>query len=424
MADDSSHYVRPDQLCIGLFIHLDLSWMDHPFTFGSFKIKNDEQIQTLRQLGLSKIRYSPAKSDVTPLALAATHTQIEINTEPPENSNQTQSAVNAKQQRIALLKQQRKAIEACEKDFIATAKMVKGLDRAIFSRPHESAAAGALLVNKMLDSLMTDKDIAIHLMSDHAGGDESYYHALNVAVLALMLGKELKLPREEIAKLGQAALFHDVGLKEVPDRILLKSEPLNNAEQTLYEQHCEWGATACKAAGLSDDIIQAVAQHHEFCNGTGYPHRLDHKSIHPLARILSLVDHFDALSNQTNLTESYTPHEALAMMFSQQRAKFDAIALNTFIRCMGVYPPGSIVMLSNENYALVVSVNSTRPLKPQVLVYIPGTPKEEAPILDLELETSLNISKSLKASQLPREALEYLSPRKRITYFFSPKEDD
>ena len=91
---------------------------------------------------------------------------------------------------------------------------------------------------------------------------------------------------------------------------------------------------------------------------------------------------------------------------------------------MGVYPPGSLVMLSNEAYALVVSVNSSRPLKPQVLVHVPGMPPEETPLIDLEQEADLNISKSLKPGQLPREAMECLNPRKRTPYFFAPKEDD
>lgn len=423
--EESIHYIRPEQLRIGLYVHLDLSWMDHPFTFSSFKIKKDSEIDTLRRLGLEKIRYSPAKSDFPPLA-PQTITAIApaAPSTTPDFDPADQAARDAKRERLMNLKQQRAAIERCEKDFLATAQTVRGLDRAIFSRPQESAAAGQRLVNKMLDSLMTDKDIAIHLMNDRAGGEDTYYHSLNVAVLALMLGKELKLSREEISTLGQAALFHDVGIIEIPDRILLKTEPLNRAEQTLYEQHCEWSVNACKKAGLSADIVTLVAQHHELCDGSGYPLRLRQNDIHPLARVLALVDHFDTLCNRPIPADSHTPHEALALMFSQQRTKFDALPLNTLIRCMGVYPPGSVVMLSNEAFAMVVSVNSTRPLKPQVLVHIPGTLPEEIPLIDLEKEPDLNISKSLKPGQLPRDALECLNPRKRMTYFFAPKDDD
>lgn len=425
-SEDMTYYVRPEQLCVGLFVHLDLSWMDHPFTFSSFKIKSPDQIETLQHLGLEKIRYSPTKSDQhplpkpveKPLASAAVNTQIAT------LSEAEQAAVDSKQQRLAQMKAQRAAIAACEKDFVSTARTVRGLDRAIFSRPRDSAQAGERLINKLVDSLMTDKDIALHLMNDRAGVEDLYFHSLNVTVLTLMLAKELKLSREDICALGLAALFHDVGRIEIPDRILLKTDPLNRSEQALYEQHAEWSASAAQKAGLSSDIFTAIAQHHELSDGSGYPKKLRQDVIHPLARTLALANYFDELCNRTSLEDSYTPHEALALIFSQQRSKFDTQALNVFIRCMGIYPPGSLVMLSNETYAMVVSVNSSRPLKPQVLVYMPGVPSDEAPLIDLEKEHDLNISKSLKSAQLPREALECLNPRKRVTYFFAPKDND
>ncbi len=424
--EEMTHYIRPEQLCVGLYIHLDLSWMDHPFTFSSFKIQNENQIATLRRLGLEKIRYSPVKSDQAPAPAPTAPTErVETATTPTtESIPADETAREAKRVRMQQLKAQRAAIEKCEKDFLSAAQTVRGLDRAIFSRPRESAAAGARLIGRMTDSLLTDRDIAIHLMNDRAGGCDVYHHALNVAVLALVLGKELKLSREEISTLGQAALFHDVGLCEIPDRIRLKTEALTRAEQSLFEQHCEWSVEACRKAELSRDVLTLISQHHELCDGSGYPKKLRQQDIHPLARTLALVDQFDTLCNGLQQGVAHTPHEALALMFSQLRNKFDSQPLNTFIRCMGVYPPGSLVMLSNEAYALVVSVNSSRPLKPQVLVHVPGMPPEETPLIDLEQEADLNISKSLKPGQLPREAMECLNPRKRTPYFFAPKEDD
>ncbi|MDP1704298.1 MAG: HD-GYP domain-containing protein, partial [Sulfurimicrobium sp.] len=92
--------------------------------------------------------------------------------------------------------------------------------------------------------------------------------------------------------------------------------------------------------------------------------------------------------------------------------------------CLGVYPPGSIVQLSNEMLGMVVSVNSAKPLKPNVLVYDPDIPKDEAVIVSLEREAELNISKSLRPGQLPREVYQYLDPRKRVTYYFDPKKQN
>ena len=90
---------------------------------------------------------------------------------------------------------------------------------------------------------------------------------------------------------------------------------------------------------------------------------------------------------------------------------------------MGIYPPGSIVQLSDERYALVVSVNSARPIKPKVIIHDPQVPREDALMINLENETQIGIRRSLKPIQLPKAAYDYLSPRKRLCYFFERASD-
>jgi hypothetical protein len=100
------------------------------------------------------------------------------------------------------------------------------------------------------------------------------------------------------------------------------------------------------------------------------------------------------------------------------KTRFDGVALSAFIRMMGVYPPGSVVQLVDDRYAIVVSVNSSRPLKPRVVVYDPSVSRHEALILDLEKMPNIGIRRSLKPAGLPRDAMDYLSPRLRVCYFF------
>jgi hypothetical protein len=105
-------------------------------------------------------------------------------------------------------------------------------------------------------------------------------------------------------------------------------------------------------------------------------------------------------------------------MFAQQKARFDGVVLSAFIRMMGIYPPGSVVQLNDDRFALVVSVNSNRPLKPQVVIHQPEIPRDEALVVDLETIPELGIRRSLKPIQLPKATMDYLSPRERICYFF------
>jgi hypothetical protein len=170
--------------------------------------------------------------------------------------------------------------------------------------------------------------------------------------------------------------------------------------------------------GLEPGPLLIIAQHHEHADGSGFPNKLNMDRMSMGARIVALVNRFDGLCNPMLPSKSLTPHEALSLMFAQGRNRFDATMLNAFIRMMGVYPPGSTVQLTDDRYALVVSVNSARPLKPQVMVHEPSVKSEEALILNLEEMPDLGIRRSLKPMFMPRASLDYLSPRPRISYFF------
>jgi hypothetical protein len=164
--------------------------------------------------------------------------------------------------------------------------------------------------------------------------------------------------------------------------------------------------------------VQAIAQHHELIDGSGFPARLRGERLSVPAKILALVNRYENLCNPSRPAAAITPHDALALIFAQLKTRFDSVALSAFIRMMGVYPPGSVVQLVDERFAIVVSVNSSRPLKPRVIVYEPGISKHEALILDLEQAPNIGIRRSLKPSALPKAAMDYLSPRQRICYFF------
>ncbi len=415
MADTTNaEYITPDQLCAGLYIHLDLGWMDHPFPLGSFKIKNDEQIETIRSLGLNRIRFDPRKSDTKPLPRQAQPTTPP----PPPVPAQDSPAIQAKKARLEKLNQQRTAIAECEKKFHGAATAIKNITRNLFARPEEALREATKLVEGMVDSLLLDKEIAIHLMSDKVAGEEVYFHSLNVAVLAMMLAKEIGLPAEDIRELGMGAMFHDIGKVEIPDRILLKTEQLTHAEQELLQQHPIFGLKIGAKVGLSKRAAEVVLQHHEFIDGTGYPSHLAGDQIAPLAKLLSIVNMYDNLCNCPNPANSLTPHEALSQLFALHRNHFDVTMLKTFIRCLGVYPPGSIVKLSNDVIGMILSVNSSNPLKPCVVVFDPNVPKTEAIIVDLAQEDDLSIVASIRPGQLPRQIHDYLSPRKRVNYYF------
>lgn len=417
----SDHTIQVDQLQIGVYVYLDVGWMNHPFSFNNFKIRDAEQLRIIRQLGLKVVRWDPARSDTKPLPPGSADTAASRPQPPPAPSADADvetPEMREKRQRIERLSQHHADIARVEQAFTNAASIVRNISKNIFAQPESTIGEANRLIGEIVDTLLAAPELAIQVIAEKPGNEDVYLHSLNVSVLAMTLARELKLPPELVKVAGVGSLFHDIGLNEIPSKILNNSGQLSKPERDFREQHCQYGLDISRKAGLPAAVQKIVFQHHEYFDGSGYPQRLKGEAIDPLARLVALVNIYDNLCNPVNLAQALTPHEALSMMFAQQRSRFDPRFLQAFIRFMGVYPPGSVVQLSNDAIGLVIRVNSARPLRPNIILYESGIPKTEAIILDLNDEPDINISKAIRPALLPAAIYDYLSPRKRVSYYF------
>lgn len=403
-----------EQVRVGLYIRLD-SWTDHPFLFSSFKIRSEKQVQQLRSLGISHVLYDSSKSDSVPLPPP----KASAPPPPPSPPDPEMEAMWAeKRKRREQLSRQREALGRCERQFAAGASTVKSLLRNLFSRPDESVQQAQALVSDMVDSMLADKDVALHLVNTKAGDENAYYHALNVTMLSLVLAKEAQLGVEEMRALGLGTLLHDIGREKIPSQILLNKAPWTKAELSFYQQHVTYGVDmAQRLPGMSAAALNVIAMHHELLDGSGYPGRLAGEQIGRLARIACIANAFDHYCNRINPAESMTPAEAIAFMFKKEPGKYDPVLLQLFVRCMGIYPPGSVVQLNNGQIGLIMSVNPGRLLHPSLLIYDPDVPKEEALWLDMREAPELSVVKTLRPAELDVAVIAYLDPRTHISYF-------
>lgn len=405
-----------DQLQVGLYIHLDLKWFEHPFAFSHFKIKDEEQLKTIRGLGLKTVRYDPALSDVAPAApVAAPPVPVPPAPEPEPVVSPELQAKRAMMERI---KAQRQDAARIEHAFVNTAKAIREIEKNLFAQPVETLRKANELITQIVDSILSAPELAIHVMGDKTGGEEIYHHSLNVTTLSMMIARDIKLPQEIAGPLALGALLHDVGHKNIPDKILSKLDPLTQPEKNFYELHCQYGVEIGERLGFPRSCIAIIGDHHEAFDGSGYPRKLKGEALGILPRIVAIANYYDEMCNPMNIAAALTPHETLSMMFAKHRNKFDPKLLQVFIRCLGVYPPGTIVQLSNGVIGMVVTVNTSRPMKPVVVIYDAGVPREEAILLDMDRESDLNIAKSIRPGQVPQEIYHYLSPRKRVSYYF------
>lgn len=422
MKPEAVNTISPDQLRVGLYIHLDLGWMDHPFTFSNFKIRNEGQIAQIKALGLKQLRYDPLRSDCEPAeslpAPNPTPAVVQNDVQPPPVTDDIIADAPEEDFETRRLEELRKAVHECEHKFAQAANTIMRIEREIHITPPKSMAEAHALVDSMVESLLTESDVVLHAMNDRRGMTEQYSHSLNVTVLAMILAKSLDMSEEEVRHLSMGALFHDIGKSQIPDRITRKTDPLTKSELALIHEHCLFGAKFAENFKLAPRVGQIILQHHECIDGSGYPGKLKGEEIDRLSRIVAIVNTYDNLCNPLDITAAMTPYEALANMFSRQRAKLDPSILKLLIKSMGVYPPGSIVRLSSGDHGMVISVNPSKPLRPCVMLHLPNVPRKTPMLIDLGEEASLSITQCLRPNQLPKEALEYLSPGKRISYYF------
>jgi putative nucleotidyltransferase with HDIG domain len=419
-----SSTIEIDQLRVGMFIHLDLGWWAHPFALSSFLVTSADQIATIRGLGLKRLRWSPEKSQDEGSVEAPSESKVQTECTDDKAAQAPQSGAmqditSPGARRRADLAAQRAADKLCAQQYGEAGRAWKDAATLLQSSPEQARVTTEGLTQSLLDKMMIDGEVCIRMLADTTG-DHGSAHALNVTIISMLMGRVFGLSDAEMMDMGVGALMHDIGKLDLPERVRHLAGHLNPTEQERYREHVALGVLTAKRMGLTPGAMLVMAQHHEMADGSGFPQRLNIDRMAAAARIVSLVNRYDNLCNPPGSAAGLTPHEALSLIFAQARSKFDASMLNAFIRMMGVYPPGSLVQLTDDRYASVVSVNSSRPLKPRVLVCDPAVPPEQALVINLEGFPDLGVRRSLKAAQLPAAVHDYLSPRPRVAYFFEP----
>ena len=419
----TEHTIETADLRVGMFIHLDLGWMSHPFALSSFRIAEAGQIATIRSLGLARVRWSPEKSDAVPTTAAAPLPGAATPIAPEHAVDANASSASASRpmplerdvRREALAARQ-SAVELCQRQY---AEAAQGWRHSVDQVRDDPAGAGqrlGALSRALVDKMLSSREISIRVLAETSGDRAS--HALNVSVVALLLGKTCGLPETDLHDLGVGALSHDIGKLELPHRLHRVDPDFTRAEVTLYREHVAHGIAHAKRMGLAPGALLVIAQHHEHCDRSGFPQGLDINRLSVAARLTALANRYDNLCHPAQAARALTPHEALSKLFTQGKGHYDPSLLTSFVRMMGVYPPGSVVQLTDDRFGLVDSVNSSRPLKPRVLVHDPRVSRAEPLWLDLEQDPALGIRRSLPAAQLPRAAQDVLRPAARMAWFF------
>lgn len=222
----------------------------------------------------------------------------------------------------------------------------------------------APVVDTILTNIFQNESAALFLTKLGTYDDYTYMHCVNVSVLASIFGRHLGMDGTELYELGLSALFHDLGKALIPASILNKPGKLTADERAVMKAHPLKGYNLLKdIPGLSREVLNGMLQHHEKWSGAGYPKGLQGAAISEFARILAVVDVYDAMTSDRVYHKKRAETDVLGFLFKEKNA-FAPGYVERFVKVVGIYPPGTLVRLSTGTLAMVCQTNQDDTLNP------------------------------------------------------------
>jgi HD-GYP domain-containing protein (c-di-GMP phosphodiesterase class II) len=423
-AKPGEQLIDPTQVRVGVHVRIPLRWIDHPFLTNNFLVTTEDQVREILALGVP-VLCDPRKSKVAPAArpaAAAPAADPAAELELTLLRQRQEAQREAKAKRAQVMSAMRAKLDVMQKQYQSAAELAGDAFKHMGARPAQSVQVMRDVATASASSLLADPDSAIILIAEKAQNRGEVAHALSVMTLSLLLAKALQLSDVEVKMTGMAALLHDIGHATVNPSIL-RNPARNKHEEAVFQTHCRSGFEQLAALGstVPPSVAEVALYHHEREDGSGFPTARRGAQVPRLAKIVGIANRFDNLTNPVDPRTAVSPFEALGVMWARERAAFDETMLQTFIRTMGIYPPGTLVLLSDGRSGVVVATAPpTARLCPQVLVYDPDTPRREALILDLadpETAQQLKVDKALRMQDRSEDELDYLLPRRKMSWF-------
>ncbi|MCF7501634.1 MULTISPECIES: HD-GYP domain-containing protein [unclassified Pseudoalteromonas] len=226
----------------------------------------------------------------------------------------------------------------------------------------------------------------------------NWRHMINTAILVSVFAKYLGYKEQTVKELAMGALLHDIGQAKMPQGVLSKPSQLNDNEMQVVKKHVAQSLGLVKGEkGITPLMLDMIVNHHERLDGSGYPRGITAEKLSRPARIMAIVDVYDAITADRPHQMGEEPISALRYLLANKQL-FDSELVQRFIKCLGVHPVGSIVKLNNERLALVMEGNQDNPIKPKVKIFYNAKHKHHITAKDVHLseEHDLKIISSIK----------------------------
>ena len=377
------------QVVIGMHIHaLKGAWVDHPFWKTRFVLDDIQDLKKLQSSIVKEVVIDTAKGlDVPEVPAVAVEQDARADTQTVSANTQQESA-SAKIEKTSIQQELQEASRIIKESKRAVASMFKDarLGKVV------NAEAVMPLVEEISNSIKRNEGALISLVRLKTQDDYTYMHSVAVCAMMTALAKELGLGDAEVRQAGLAGLMHDIGKAAIPLDILNKPGALTDSEFTMVKLHPEKGYALLLEANIDDPVtLDVCLHHHEKIDGTGYPKRLNGDQISIFAKMGAVCDVYDAVTSNRPYKSGWEPGVSLQRM-AQWKNHFDQTVFKAFVKSVGIYPVGSVVLLKSGRLAVVVDQSPKSLLQPVVKVFFSTKSKAriQVELIDLSKPSAMD----------------------------------
>jgi len=388
--------IAVDQLQIGMYIHdLNCGWLDHGFIRSRFMLKSDNALEKIRTLGIRELYIDTEYG----LDVEEAPTETEVNQALEENLAEVAQEgggeaheVPLSVERLAAKRIHTEAI-ALIGDFMSAARLGKApsLDQA---RP---------LISDLVSSVFRNPDALLAFSRIRRVGLYQFEHSVNVAVLMTCFARAMGMEQQEIEDIALGAILHDIGKAMIPGRIINKPGRLTEQEFDIMRGHVDQGHHILSKIPDFPPIALAVAiEHHERMDGSGYPNKKSAPGISLYGKMAAIVDIYDAISSERVYHKGVEPHQALRKLL-EWRHHLDPELVQQFIRCVGIYPVGTLVKLRSGRLGVVIESGREDLFKPVIRIVMDAKQRRFLAVSDLDLSRINKASEErIVGAELPK----------------------
>ncbi|RRJ83785.1 HD-GYP domain-containing protein [Aestuariirhabdus litorea] len=331
----------PDQLCLGMYVKLPNSWLDHPFLRNEFLIKSESQLHKLRRCKITRFNIDLEKSSL-PVGWAASDSEALDGAHPGSSPPEEMEPPTIWTPDNLVPEALKEALHDKKMGPEKRSQAVYLHSRELMSRLLESPTADNLRASKkaifqVTELILHDPETASNMLRITSHDFYTYTHSVNVGVTSIMLAKALfgQSDRHDMQELGAGFFLHDLGKVNIRPEVINKPGRLTDEEMRHMRTHPFKGFKLMEQSGeLTEESRIIVLQHHERADGTGYPKQLHNDRIHIYGKICCIADVFDALTAERSYKQAMTPFQALVLMRDQMSDHFDKKLFTEFVNLM------------------------------------------------------------------------------------------